>query len=347
MNIFLPFKPDRNPYLDEIINHSRYTYFYGHFEDFNPTFNIVNIHWPEAIFDWYEPTVAQLDKLENHISHWKKSAYIIYTKHDEVRHKAMTPAFQRLFNMIEESSDIFIHLGDFSKNLYKNKYPAAKHYVAEHPLYKSSFTVFSKEEARKMLGISESAFVITAPGKIRNKKERWLLLRAFKKLQIPEKVLISTNMRVDQEINFPGRVRLKKFLDIKKILENKFVEKYHPPKYLFTYNPLSKRDFALRVAAADLLFIPRINILNSGNIFLGLTFRKIMVGPASGNIKEQLLNLKMPVFNPTCLKSAVSSIEKGKGLHDRSYYPEESLLRQFEPELISEKIDAIFEIAGQ
>ncbi len=55
--------------------------------------------------------------------------------------------------------------------------------------------------------------------------------------------------------------------------------------------------------AADILIIPRINSLNSGNVALGLTFGKVIVGPDTGVIGETLRATGNPVFDPQNRKS--------------------------------------------
>src|SRR5690606_12932433 len=139
---------------------------------YQPSYDIVNIHWPEALFDWYEPTPGQLDELEKSVEIWKKNSIIVYTKHDSRRHKGMTSNFERLFKMIEENTDVFIHLGNYSKSLYEKEFPAARHEIVFHPLYTNSYSFYSREEARKDLGIDKDAMVIIAPGNIRHLKER-------------------------------------------------------------------------------------------------------------------------------------------------------------------------------
>lgn len=345
MKILLPFKKDQNPYLDELIIHSGHEYVYAKFQDYVPDFSVVNIHWPEALFNWREPSSKELRVLEEHIKKWKKNSVIVYTKHDEIGHKKMTPNFQKLFDIIEESTDIFIHLGNYSKSKYKIKYPNVQHVVVEHPLYEHSFYPIPKDQARNLLGISQDSFVVVAPGKIRSKRERKMILRSFALLPEQNKVLICTNMRADSEVHFPGRVRLKKIFDIKKYREQNFMSRYRPPGYFFDYNSLEKAEFGSRISAADIVLVPRLNTLNSGNPFLGFTFRKIVVGPAIGNIEEHLVQMGMPTFDPRSLKSVVSAIQEGKALSSSKYYPGEENLERLKPKFLSEKLDEIFELA--
>lgn len=342
MKIFLPFKKELNPYLEEIINHSIHDYTYDHYLNYNSTYDFVHIHWPEALFNWWEPTEQQLLDLERDLEIWKKSSVVVYTKHDYRRNKGTTPQFTRLFELIEQNTDVFIHLGKHSKTKYQLLYPKAGHEIVHHPLYQNSYAIYSKREAREKLGIAPNSFVVTVPGAIRDFKERSLVLNSFKALKIPEKVLITTNMRTEIKRDFRGRILLKKFFDVKKYLTNRFKSKYSPPTYVFTYEKLSSDDFSLRISAADIILIPRIDILNSGNVFLAFTFRKVVVGPEIGNIKEALEKFKMPLFNPLSLKSVITSLNKAVLLKKNGFqYPEE-LLEEFRPQNIAKAMDEIF-----
>lgn len=342
MKVFLPFKKELNTYLDEIQRYSHCTFVYENYKNYTTAYDIVNIHWPEAIFDWFEPTKEQLSDLTKAITEWKKKSYIVYTKHDVSRHKGMTPNFTKLFEIIEQNTDVFIHLGKYSKECYKKIYPNAKHEIVFHPLYENSFKIYTKTEARKKLNIAQDSVVIIAPGTIRNFAERNMILSAFNKLKVKNKVLIATNMRSEIKYDFRGRVKLKKIFDLRKYVVKRFKEKHLPPKYCFTYNKLNSEDLSLRMSAADIVLIPRIEILNSGNLFLGLTFNKIVVGPATGNIEEQLNIFKLPVFDPNSISSVTEALKKGIVLNQVEYVIPDKNLSKFKPRNIAENMDRIF-----
>ena len=320
MKIFVP-SNSKSTYLNEINFYSKLDFQFQNFSNFDDSYDIVNIHWPEAIFDWLEPTKEEIEILKEEIIKWKKSAIIVYTKHDRERVKGWTKNFKILFQIIEENSDVFIHLGEFSRKIYLKKYPEKRHEIIPHPTFESSFEKISKEQARKELGINQKALVITVPGQIRSRKERALLLKSFRKLSHTNKVLISTNMRNEMEWDFPGRIRIKNLFNIKSYIKGSFEDKHQPPEYIFSYLPQDKYNFSIRIAAADIIFIPRIDLLNTGNVLLGLTFNKVTVGPAIGNIKEQLEEHNLPVFDPKSISSAVKAIEEGIELYLKGQEP--------------------------
>lgn len=339
MNIFLPFKKELNPYLDEIIINSEHTYCYDSYLNYDPSFEFVNIHWPEAIFEWKEPSDEQLKELARSIIEWKKKSVLIYTKHDFQRNKGTTTNFTKLFNLIEKYSDVWIHLGEFSQKFYRKKFPLARHEIVYHPLYLNSFKPVDESVAREKLHIDKNAFVVIVPGTIRNYAERDLVLKAFESINIINKVLICINMRVELRYDFPGRIKLKRIVDVKKVMIDRFKNKYRPPMYLFTYGTQHQKEIEVKMSAADLVFVPRIHCLNSGMLFLGLTYKKVVVGPSIGNIAEQLLEFQMPVFNPKNKRSIFKAMKKAVQLsyENPPYYDE--LLSKYGPKSVAQKID--------
>ncbi|MBG6062958.1 chorismate mutase [Flavobacterium sp. CG_9.1] len=339
MKIFLPFKKDPNPYLDEITNNSVHTYVYDNYLNYDPSYNFVHIHWPEAIFDWKEPSEEELNILERIINKWKRKSILIYTKHDYLPNKGTTINFTKLFDLIERSTDVFIHLGKYSKNLYEEKYPTARHEIIYHPLYSMSYCILDKKFARKELQIEQEKFVIIVPGNIRNYAERDMMLKAFKSLDITNKVLVCINMHAELRYDFPGRTMLKRIIDIKNIMISHFKKNHGKPHFLFTYGFQSHKDLELKMSAADLVFIPRIESLNSGMFFLGLTFNKIVVGPAVGNIKEQLKGMGLPIFNPKQNLSVSNALKKGVQLSMCHKSFPAKLMKRYMPKIVAKQMD--------
>ena len=347
MKIFLPFKKEGNPYLEEFTNNSSHQFVYDHYQNYEPSFDFVNVHWPEAIFNWEEPGESDLEKLERKILEWKKTSVLVYTKHDFQRNKGTTPNFTRLFKLIERHADVFIHLGKLSKQRYEQEYPEAKHELVYHPLFKSNIEITSKSKARRLLGIEQNAKVIITPGKIRSFKERDMVLKSFNSLKIKNKVLISPNMRTELRYDFRGRVRLKKFFDVQEFFKNKFRKTHSPPVYLFDYKAISNEALSLRMSAADVVLVPRMDLLNSGIVFLGLSFRKPVVGPAVGNIEEQLKQLGFPTFDPNSISSVKKALEEGLKFNEATddfddsveKYRPENVVRNYERVLMKYKKD--------
>lgn len=341
MKIFIPGEKDPNPYLDEISRYSTHQFIYDDFRNFKKEYSVISIHWPEAIFSWRQPTNTDLEELENELKIWKKHSKIIYTRHDSKSHLGANSFTEKLFSLIIENADAIVHLGEYSNKDFQRKYPQKVNVTIPHPLYENSFKQVPLNVARKKLGISEKALVIIAPGKIRNKDEKQILLKTFKSLPFKNKVLISNNMLPFKlNLEFKGRVKLKRYFDINKFILARKIKKYQPPKYIFNYQFTDPDELSLMIAASNIVFIPRIDLLNSGNVFLGLTYRKIIVGPAIGNIKEHLLEHKLPTFDPNSIKSIYKSLIEGVNLlNKKDFIIKENLLKQYEPKKVAERWD--------
>ena len=87
ITLFHPFKEPGNYYSKEIANHFDGVFHYGSLFDTVEAIDLIHIHWPEAIFDWKEPSNENLLALEQRIVEWKQATKIIYTRHNEVPHE--------------------------------------------------------------------------------------------------------------------------------------------------------------------------------------------------------------------------------------------------------------------
>jgi hypothetical protein len=83
------------------------------------------------------------------------------------------------------------------------------------------------------------------------------------------------------------------------------------PQYHFNYSFVEEEDAQSYVNAADVLFIPRLKVLNSGNVTMGMTFGRVVVGPDSWDVGELLRATGNPVFDPERPGTAVEAVEQG------------------------------------
>lgn len=345
MNVFIPAKKEANPFFDEIMKYSKHTFIFESYKKYDDVYKIVLIHWPEQIFNWIEPSLEQLQELSNNITIWKRTAKIIYVVHNLERHYGMTENFNKLYQLIEDNCDCMVHMGSYSCNLFKTRYLNKQHQIINHPLYENSFKVYSKEVARKKLNIAKDAIIIIAPGTIRNDEESKLVLNSFKKIKNKKKILIVPRMLpFEFPFEFKGRTYLKRFVDVKKhyIAFKKW--QYAKSNYIFNYSFLSRDNLALLMSASDIVFIPRIKILNSGNVFLAMTFNKIMLGPNQGNLTEIFNQFKLPYFDPNNKNSISKAMKLAVNLVENEHFKYNvDLLNEFKPLNIAKQWDNLIE----
>ena len=341
VNVLVPNFKDLNPFFEEIVRHSKTTkYVFGNLDDDASFYDAVLIHWPELLFKRKEPSLAQIEDLNQTLNEWKKTTRIVHVVHNNHPHKKNTNNFKKLYDLVHFNADITVHLGEFSKDKYKKIYPNSKHLVIEHPLYASSMKLYDKLLARKKLGIKKNKFVIMVPGKIRTLEERKLVLSSFKQLKIKEKLLLVPRMFPLKMKPFKGYYKLKKILPIDKVYSY-FANKEYVTSYNFNYSFCSNEQLSLLASSADVIFIPRLNNLNSGNTFLGLTFKKLILGPNNGNTAEFLKRHKMIKYDVNNLSAIpIKLYESYKYYQD--FKINENEIQYLHPKQIAFKWDELF-----
>lgn len=332
----------KNIFFDEVMKLSEFNFIFKNWNEINTDEDFfILFHWPEIIFNGIEPTLNQLLDFERKLKVLKRKSTILYLVHNTTKHTGTTKIYRELYKIIEHESDIMIHFGLFSQGFYQEKYALKKHVIIKHPLYSYPFKLENKCEVRTKLDIPQDRIVIIAPGQIRNFKERNLVLRFFKYFPEKRKTLIIPYMkRRVSNIDFKGRIWLKKIIDIKKIHES-FLNFYPQPKYFFNYEFNSSEKLSLLMNASDIVIIPRLKILNSGNVFLAMTFRKLMVGPNQGNLQEELIKFNCPVFNPKDNQSVKAAAIQ---IHDKiksGAKLNEALIKEYNPTLIANQWDSL------
>ncbi|MBD0823868.1 hypothetical protein [Aestuariibaculum marinum] len=338
--VLIPAKRPGNPFFESIIKHSSWQFVYGDVYTEITPYSVVLIHWPEQLFGWKEPTEAQLFDLKQKFAIWKSSARVVYVLHNEQRHLGMTKRFRALYGLVIDNVDVMVHMGNYSLKKYVSLYPMLKHYKINHPLYTEPYIVYAKEEARLQLGIKPEKKMVLVPGAIRHVNERRMILKAFKRLKLNNKLLVVPRiLNKSYTFDFPGRYRLKPILDVNLVLKKWFKKKYNTEDYCFGYSFQDVKALSLYMSAADLVLIPRFNTLNSGNVFLGISFKKIVIGPETGNIGEVLKLFDFPVFNTTKVKGVTEALYSGFQLLDKGYSYKETLLKAYDATNVSKEWD--------
>ncbi|GHB37188.1 glycosyltransferase [Mongoliitalea lutea] len=285
-------------------------------------YDIIHLHWPEFLsydvqkYVWTtDPFPKELyDKIESCLKHWKKSSTIVYTRHVQYPHLRHDDDYLNLYRMVTSYCDTVVHFANFSIEQFKSWYPEHKgitHVVIPHHNYASIPNNSTRETARKHLKIKSDATVMIVFGLIKE-HEKELINKAFSFIPTKNKVLLAPKWKINRRKI--GYIRLREWvwkfekwlvsLNSKRIVDLGFIEDDEAHWYL---------------NAADFLFIPRTNELNSGNITLGCTFGLVVVGKKGSDIGEILDETGNPTFevgNESSLKQAIlNAIELSKEGH--------------------------------
>lgn len=290
-----------NNYLSKHSAIKEVTYGIENLWDHNRFFDIYHFQWPECIFHWKEPSLEQIDALDKRLHQIKKYAKIVITIHNEYPHYRNSENFQKLYDLVIENSDLVVHMGRFSKQVFDIKYPFIPSVIIPHHNYQNFRRLFSKNVARCKLGIPEDKILFVAVGRIRHPEEANLLLRAFMQFKHPQKYL----MVLHGDLSL-GHYR------ISRLFKRIFIAFHEHIKWINHY--VSDDMMQLYLCASDILIIPRFKPLNSGNLILGFNFGKVVVGPDYGNVGEILKDTGNPTFDPCNMESVLHAFDQAIAL---------------------------------
>lgn len=211
--------------------------------------------------------------------------------------------FQKLYRVIYSLADGIIHLGKASVEEFKKFYPdfASKpSVIIPHGNYACFKNVVSREEARGKFNLEPDEVACISFGALRNMGEIELLWRGFREFNCSQKILFIVGRICWDRSRLRHRILRWRFRRQKQM---KIYEGFLPEDEVQDY-----------LNATDIVIIPRINSLNSGNVALGLTFGKVVVGPDTGVIGETLRATSNPVFDPLDSKSLAAAILRARDL---------------------------------
>ncbi|MDV7187443.1 hypothetical protein R3X25_09135 [Lutibacter sp. TH_r2] len=344
MNVFVPHKKDFNTYFDEIISYASINYIFSSLENYSTTYEIVNIQFPEAIFNWEQPTKEQLIDFENRIIYWKKKSKIVLTLNDVESHYDSENKFKSLFILIRKYVDGVIHLGEYSLNNYAHLFSKnCKHKVIYHPLYIGLKNECVEKDFQKAFNVNfTNKLVVTVVGNVRSLEELKLIIKIFKKIKARNKILVVPKMYNYFKIpkHFPYRYR-NLYKTIKSLL---LLYPLKRNQYYFGYKFVETGLLVNLINKSSLIIIPRKRNLNSGILYLGFTFDKPMVIPRIGNLTETAAYFNFPLLdfeknNYKNVLDKVTSTDFKKIFLTKDYLKKKN---EFHPTKISKEYELFF-----
>ena len=256
----------------------------------NIRFDIIHIQWPEELFSWRRIEESDLHVLESRLSYHKQNgSKLVVTLHNALPHRRHA-LDQKLYELVYNVADAIVNLGEFSTRLYPHK----RNVIIQHPNYAKYYNVKPKETNRN---------IFLSFGAIRKKEEEQLIVDAFIKAAIKNSQLIVCNSIIGKN----PYTHLKK--DILKMYAYNFrLKKYTQKNIVFIPKYLSDQEVETYFNQAKVIISPRIDNLNSGVIYMGYTFGKVVVGAAKGNMKGVLDQNNNPTYQPHNLNSVAESL---------------------------------------
>ena len=288
-------------------------------------YEVVHLHFPEyltyEIENAYRESLSDnlIAQIEERLRYWSERSILVITRHVLLPHDAVSdPRWEELYETVYRHVDGVVHFAQPSIDEFRQRYAATafvhgqpQHRVIPHHNYASLPNEVGREEARERLDISQKARVLLVFGAIRSDAERELIMHSFGRLRLRNKILLVSRWR--ETLAKVSWVRLKYWMrDMKR-----WYYRVHP-QYRFNYGFVEEEDTQLYLNAADVLLIPRLHVLNSGNVTLGMTFGKVVVGPDSLDVGQLLKTTGNVVFDPDRPETATAAIEHAMELAAKS-----------------------------
>ena len=281
-------------------------------------FDLIHLHFPEYLTFEHERQYVQglsdelIQQTSDCLKWWGQRAKLVITRHVLLPHDALSdPQWEKMYSAVYQQVHGVVHFASASVQEFQQRYQQLsfthgepQHCVVPHHNYANLPNTITRSEARSKLGIGENRQVLLVFGAIRNFEERDLILQTFQALRVPGKLLLVSRWK--EQLAKVRWIRLKYWLrDL-----NRLYYRLHP-SYRFNYSFVEEADTQLWLNAADVLLIPRLKVLNSGNITLGMTFGKVVVGPDSWDVGQLLRETGNPVFDPEHPETATAAVEHG------------------------------------
>ena len=264
-------------------------------------FDVVHIHWPQALFGWkIDDTDRECgERLRKKLVEIHDGGGVIfYTRHNSIPHDRSNPHSVELHEIMEKNCDVIVHLGEKSRQDCEDRYQDVKHCVIPHHAYDWYPRDIGKAQARKFLKLDGNTPVVLSFGVFRSKEERLLLAESCVGLGskinlLAPMISIWANGKEDPAIN----------LRVQNMLQGIFQKQRK--------GRVKDVDVPTYFGASDVVFIQRLDILNSGNLPLAFHFGKVVVGPDCGNVGEILRSTGNPTFDPSNPQSAIAALKVG------------------------------------
>jgi hypothetical protein len=289
-------------------------------------YDVVHLHFPEYLT--YGLQQAYIDGLTNQIisdlatrlDYWSKRAPIVVTRHVLLPHDARhDPMWEKLYAVFYSFADAVAHFGKASVTEFEERYARVEfkrgvrpiHRVIPHQNYATLPNTITRDAAREKLGVPRDARVMLVFGALRSDDEAELVRHTFDAVRDDRKVLVVPRWR-EKPIAFPW-IRARTWLRNLRRLYYRM-----NPKIFLGYSFVAEDDTQIYLNAADVLFIPRLWVLNSGNVTLGMTFGRVVVGPDSWDVGEILTENGNPVFDPDNPATASVAVERAFKLADEN-----------------------------
>lgn len=308
---------DGNPGVD-VVQHGTFW-----LENPNNDWSVVHFQWPEQLLDSEKPSTNDIEILSSKIDRLKRTAKIVTTVHNLQPHYDESKILEKLYRLVFRKSDAFVHFANPSVGMINVKYPmeteGKPHFVIPHGNYRCFGEMPSQSAAREHLKLPQKGTIVIVFGQLRSSEEFYIAERAIRKWNKSDQyLLISGRLPVRVPGLNCGRLGTHIIGGLRSAFF--FLRTSMSGRIILHERRIPSQEVSTYCAASDIFFIPRPSILNSGNLYLGFTYGRVVVGPDVGNTGEILRKYNNPVFDPhnltgipQVLDQALNAIQEGVG----------------------------------
>jgi beta-1,4-mannosyltransferase len=240
--------------------------------------DVWHVHWPDSLIEIDNPISAWLTarqycallKVARH-----RGIKVIWTIHDLVPHDVVYPRLELPFwdNFIRRVDGV-IALTRTGFEMARERYECLREvpaFVIPHGHFRQAYPrTISRDEARRVLGIPRSDFLIAFFGQLRPYKNVPRLITAFREFDDPAVHLFVCG-------------RLSKRIDVQTDI---LAAAGRDPRVHLVLRYIEAEEIQIYLTAADLVVLPYAEILNSGSAILGLSFDRPILVPDLGALPE-------------------------------------------------------------
>ncbi len=267
--------------------------------------DLLHIHWPEALVGWREPGPEEVRRLMASLDAWRSAGVpLVVTRHNALPHLHRCPEAVELYRGVLERADGVIHLGRASLQELEGSV-GGLHAVIPH----GSLACEERPDrgaARRELGLPAEVFVVLVFGAIRSHAEQRLLLHTYRKLAARDTLFVVPRWR---EATRPSW-RKEPLERLRAVLDDRLGRR----AFLEGNGYADDDEARLHFAAADVVFIPRVEVLNSGVLPEAYGHGRAVVGPLTGNLTEWLEATGNPGYIPGDPEDAARALRAARTL---------------------------------
>lgn len=268
--------------------------------------DVVHIMWPQFLL--LSKNHDSNDLKKRFIDLRNRNIKIIATCHNFLPHYSNDEEKKRAYELTYQYANTIVHLGEYSYSCFRDSYPNTNNVIIPHHVYDLLYTNLPKRsDGIRILGLDTNRHYIISMGNFRNKEERDLL-------QILDRYLDGTNY----SILAPSYYRLpfgrkNPFVWIKSII-GFLTARSKVNNVICSGHYVTDDMLPYYYAVSDISFIQRKQILNSGNVPMGIFMGTVVVGPNTGNVGQLLKDYNYPTFDPENETSVFSAIKTAMSL---------------------------------